>query len=217
MRLLRWLGISVLLPLLALVLPHGAGGGTITVTMGGYAFAPATLTIAVGDTVTWTNTDVAPHDVTTTSAPQALKSPTLHKGDSWSHTFSVPGTYEYICSIHPDMHATVVVKAPAQPTASAAPTTTHHAAAAAADPPHSAAAAPASSPTTPQATRAKVLPARPTPTVTVTVPAVATQAMPAQVAPTANLRPLLLVAGLVTSVAVLCLLLMATRTSGSSS
>src|SRR5438270_1189021 len=73
-----------------------------------YAYSSATLTVRVGDTVTWTNHDQAQHDVVTTSAPAAFRSPLLAQGQSWSQTFTVPGTYSYYCSVHPDMRAQVI-------------------------------------------------------------------------------------------------------------
>src|SRR5690348_10149497 len=82
--------------------PAPAHAASQSVTMAHYAFSPATITVHAGDTVTWTNTDVAPHDVTTTSSPVAVHSGTLSTGQSWTYTFTVPGAYHYICSIHPD-------------------------------------------------------------------------------------------------------------------
>jgi amicyanin len=73
------------------------------------AFAPAVIRVVAGATVTWTNEDSIQHDV---SAPAiGLDSPVLNQNDSYTHTFSKPGTYDYICSIHPFMHGTVVVTA----------------------------------------------------------------------------------------------------------
>ncbi|MDT0322655.1 cupredoxin domain-containing protein [Streptomyces millisiae] len=74
-----------------------------------YAYGPAALTVSVGDTVTWVNNDSAPHNVVTTSGPAALESGTLETGDSWSFTFTEAGTYEYYCSIHPNMTAAITV------------------------------------------------------------------------------------------------------------
>ncbi|MGW3246113.1 cupredoxin domain-containing protein [Streptomyces sp. NPDC001070] len=76
------------------------------VAIAGFAFSPATLTVSHGTSVTWTNHDSEPHNVV--GGP--LHSPTLSKGASYSYTFTRPGTYSYICSIHPYMHGTVVVK-----------------------------------------------------------------------------------------------------------
>ncbi|MEJ8669671.1 hypothetical protein WKI71_18260 [Streptomyces sp. MS1.AVA.1] len=85
------LALSVLLGLLFVVPGGRASAATYRVTMSGYAYGPATLTIPAGATVTWTNQDTAPHDVKTTSAPVAVHSPMLNKGGSWSFTFTVPG------------------------------------------------------------------------------------------------------------------------------
>lgn len=97
-----------------------------SVQMANYAFAPASITVNEGDTITWTNQDTAPHTVTTTSGPERLDSPYLSKGQSWSYTFTAPGTYMYYCTVHPDMRAEVIVQAPAPATsAAAAPAATH--------------------------------------------------------------------------------------------
>lgn len=76
-----------------------------------YKFMPGDLTVKVGDTITWTNNDTAPHTVTTLAGPVPIGSPTLKKGDTFSFTFTKPGVYQYGCSIHPDMKAKVTVLA----------------------------------------------------------------------------------------------------------
>ncbi len=83
------------------------------------AFAPATLTIAVGDTVTWTNSDSMPH--TATSEGDAFDSGNLDEGQAFSFTFTEPGTYEYRCEYHSEMTGTIVVKAEGEAPASQAP------------------------------------------------------------------------------------------------
>ncbi|MGP3921983.1 cupredoxin domain-containing protein [Streptomyces sp. 8N616] len=80
-----------------------------TVDLKGNAYIPAKLTVKVGDTVLWTNYDDVPHTVTTTKGPEKFDSGTLDKGESFSYTFTEPGTYEYYCSVHPDMTASVTV------------------------------------------------------------------------------------------------------------
>ena len=72
-------------------------------------FSPATLTISVGDTVTWRNADDRPHTVT--SDDGAFDSGNLDEGQGFSFTFTEPGTYTYRCDYHPDMRATIVVEA----------------------------------------------------------------------------------------------------------
>jgi len=86
-----------------------AVAGAIAVQIKSYAFTPATLTIKSGTKVTWTNYDTAPHTVTVDSGPVKFNSPTLQKGDSFTYTFTAPGTYSYYCAVHPDMMAKVVV------------------------------------------------------------------------------------------------------------
>jgi uncharacterized protein (TIGR03118 family) len=73
----------------------------------GFSFAPVTMDIAVGTQVTWTNQQNVPHDVT--ADDRQYHSNTLELNDTYSHTYSAPGTYTYHCSIHPFMKATVVV------------------------------------------------------------------------------------------------------------
>ncbi len=75
-----------------------------------FAFSPKVLTVAAGTKVTWTNKDDEPHTVVNAGSPPAFKSAALDGGDSFSFTFTQPGTYPYFCSIHPFMTGTVVVK-----------------------------------------------------------------------------------------------------------
>lgn len=81
---------------------------TNAVTIQGFAYAPATLTVKVGSTVTWTNQDQDPHTVTSEDGGP-LHSPTLTNGQSFRYTFTTPGHFDYLCSVHPFMTATVVV------------------------------------------------------------------------------------------------------------
>ncbi|KDF00568.1 hypothetical protein Y900_016860 [Mycolicibacterium aromaticivorans JS19b1 = JCM 16368] len=74
-----------------------------------FAFAPATLTVKVGDTVTWTNKDEEPHTVVANDG--SFHSPGLDANATYSFTFTKAGSFDYICSIHPFMHGTVVVSA----------------------------------------------------------------------------------------------------------
>jgi plastocyanin len=73
-----------------------------------FSFTPATLTVAVGTQVTWTNRDDIPHTVVTED--KTIKSKVLDTDEKFSNTFDKPGTYSYFCSIHPTMKGTVVVK-----------------------------------------------------------------------------------------------------------
>jgi plastocyanin len=79
------------------------------VSIDNFAFAPATLTVKVGGTVTWTNRDEEPHTVAAKDG--SFHSPGMGTGATFSHTFATAGTFDYVCSIHPMMHGTVVVTA----------------------------------------------------------------------------------------------------------
>ncbi len=79
------------------------------VSIDNFAFAPATLTVKAGSTVVWTNRDEEPHTVAANDG--SFHSPGMGTGATFSHTFSTAGTFDYVCSIHPMMHGTVVVTA----------------------------------------------------------------------------------------------------------
>ncbi|MEY9927561.1 plastocyanin [Catenulispora sp. GP43] len=74
-----------------------------------FAFSPAALTVKAGTTVTWTNKDSDAHTVTSQGPGGPLGSAALATGQSYSYTFTKPGTYSYLCTIHPFMTATVTV------------------------------------------------------------------------------------------------------------
>jgi len=88
-----------------------ARGATHAVAIADFAFAPATLTITAGDTVTWTNEDAVAHTATGTTA--GFDSGLLDQGESFSLTFTTPGTYDYLCTPHPSMTGQLVVLAAA--------------------------------------------------------------------------------------------------------
>ncbi|MGW2717184.1 plastocyanin/azurin family copper-binding protein [Streptomyces sp. NPDC001492] len=203
----------------ALVLPAPAvqAAAGHQVLMSGYAFSPRALTITAGDTVTWTNQDQAPHDVETTSGPASVHSPMLNKGGSWSHTFTTPGTYGYLCTVHPGMTARLVV----EPAAAPAPTVHQHQHPTAAAPAtRSAGAMPSSLHQGHSAEAAAPGGARtpsPSPTAATSAPAVAQPAVDDTASATRPLSPLLLLTGVVAGVAVLCLLLVGSRSAAAAS
>lgn len=82
-----------------------ASGG---VTIEDFAFAPRTITIDAGDTVTWTNRDEVVH--TATADDGSFDTGNIGRGQRRSETFDDPGTYPYHCTPHPEMTATVVVR-----------------------------------------------------------------------------------------------------------
>ena len=80
------------------------------VTIGNFTFGPAALTVKPGTTVTWLNGDDISHTVVADDK-KTFRSKVLDSGDSFSFTFTAPGTYAYFCSIHPHMTGKVIVKA----------------------------------------------------------------------------------------------------------
>jgi plastocyanin len=72
-----------------------------------FAFEPKTVTIKVGQTVTWTNQDSAAHTVV---GGDGIDSGDLSKGKSYSKTFDTEGAFDYHCSIHPQMKGQVIVE-----------------------------------------------------------------------------------------------------------
>jgi len=80
----------------------------VEVRIDNFSFSPATLTVATGTTVKWTNRDDIPHTVV--SEDKLFKSKVLDTDEKFSYAFSKPGTYPYFCSIHPKMTGKVVVQ-----------------------------------------------------------------------------------------------------------
>jgi plastocyanin len=77
-------------------------------SLGNRAFAPDELNVAVGTTVTWTNTDSTSH--TSTSDATGWDSGIVAPGRQFSFVFQNAGTFSYHCAIHPGMVGTVVVR-----------------------------------------------------------------------------------------------------------
>lgn len=87
----------------------GGGNGTATtaVEIVEFSYGPDPIEVEVGDAVTWTNEDSAPH--TATADDGSFDTGTLDKGKGKSVTFKEAGTFPYFCEIHPTMHGTVEV------------------------------------------------------------------------------------------------------------
>ena len=102
----------LLLGAMAAFVSYAAAGGTApegaTIVMAkDFMFAPTSLTVAAGSTVTWTNRDDEPHTVVSDSG--LFHSAALDTNESFSFRFEKPGTYRYMCTIHPRMVGTIVV------------------------------------------------------------------------------------------------------------
>ena len=96
-----------------------AAPSSASVDVEDFAFAPATTTVAVGGTVTWTSTGKAPHTVTADG--DTFDSGLLDPGDTFEHTFAEAGTFTYLCSVHPAMTGSIEVVAAAASDAGLAP------------------------------------------------------------------------------------------------
>jgi plastocyanin len=96
----------------AMALVLGVGSATVLaadqdVAISGFTFSPRSVTVNVGDSVTWTNSDAQAHTATSGSA---WNTGDIAGGESASITFRTAGTFDYICAIHPTMTGTVVVR-----------------------------------------------------------------------------------------------------------
>jgi plastocyanin len=85
--------------------PSNSGTSVSIVNM---SFSPASLTVAVGSTVKWTNNDAMAHTVTSDNG--SFDSGNIAAGASYSRMFSTVGTFTYHCTIHPGMTGTITVK-----------------------------------------------------------------------------------------------------------
>jgi amicyanin len=74
-----------------------------------FGFNAQSITIKVGDVVTWVNEDPMQHTVTSDSGSE-LNSDSLNKGEIYSHTFNQKGTFSYQCNIHPSMKGKIIVE-----------------------------------------------------------------------------------------------------------
>lgn len=91
--------------------PAGTPGATSSqtkVSISNFAFAPQTLQIAKGTTVTWTNNDSAQHTVT--SDTNLFDSGPISNGATFNYTFNEAGTFNYHCNVHPSMLGKVTVQ-----------------------------------------------------------------------------------------------------------
>ncbi len=116
LRMLRAAAIAALALALA---PAAAGAADSTVGISNFTFSPAAVTVNRGDTVTWrfsgpdTNHTVTarPGQADTFESDPGVPEATVNHstGDTFAHTFNVPGTFSYLCRVHPGMTGTVRV------------------------------------------------------------------------------------------------------------
>jgi plastocyanin len=84
-------------------------GDPSQVAIQNFAFEPAESRVAVGATITWTNYDLVAH--TATFRNGMADSGLMRPRQTFSHTFTTPGVFEYYCRVHPSMVGQVIVSA----------------------------------------------------------------------------------------------------------
>ena len=102
---------SVAALFLAMAVYHpssAASADPATISVKDFMFAPTSLTVMAGSTVTWANLDAEPHTVV--SETGLFRSGALDTNDTFSFRFDKPGAYHFVCSIHPQMVGTIVVQ-----------------------------------------------------------------------------------------------------------
>lgn len=104
--------IYLLMPL-SLLLSAPARAEDNVIMIKHFMFTPMDLTINPGTVVTWDNEDGEPHTVVSLTGD--FRSQALDEKDKFTHQFTQPGTYKYVCSIHPKMMGTITVRANSQP------------------------------------------------------------------------------------------------------
>jgi plastocyanin len=85
-----------------------SGTSTTTIHVKNFAFDPKTVTVSVGAKLTWVFDDSAKHNVT--ASDKSFASGDLSSGKTFTYTFNKAGTYNYLCTIHQYMTATVVAR-----------------------------------------------------------------------------------------------------------
>jgi len=85
-----------------------AAAGEAEISIQSFQFVPAILTVKAGTAVTWVNHDEEPHNVV--SPNRVFRSKAIDGGEKFTTVFDKPGTYNYICAVHPHMHGVIVVQ-----------------------------------------------------------------------------------------------------------
>jgi plastocyanin len=85
-----------------------SSGGAVAISMKDFKFDPEAATVKVGQTVTWTNDDSAPHNAVDEKGG-AFKSELFNKGETYEFTAEKAGKIDYVCTIHPGMEGTLTV------------------------------------------------------------------------------------------------------------
>jgi plastocyanin len=109
---MRWpIAPALLAPCAAMLLAlttAAAGAPESQIVIKDFMFGPTSITVKTGTTVTWVNHDDEPHTIASDSG--LYRSGALDTGGEFHFTFEKPGTYHYVCTIHPRMLGTVIVE-----------------------------------------------------------------------------------------------------------
>jgi plastocyanin len=100
--------LTLAVALTALVSSAARAAEPIKISAHNFMFAPVSMTVSAGTTVTWTNLDDEPHTVVSDTG--LFRSGAMDTNESFGFKFDKPGTYHYTCSIHPRMVGTIVVQ-----------------------------------------------------------------------------------------------------------
>lgn len=84
------------------------GSGAVAIAMKDIAFDPSSVTVKVGQKITWTNEDSVQHDVESTSG-EKINSDLFGEGGTFSFTPTKAGTIDYVCTVHPGMEGSITV------------------------------------------------------------------------------------------------------------
>lgn len=87
-----------------------SAGAKAVIDIADFKYKPVSVSVKKGGSITWTNTDAAPHTATAEDgAPAEFDTDRLRKGDSKTIKLTTPGTYSYYCVYHPFMKGKLVV------------------------------------------------------------------------------------------------------------
>lgn len=104
----RGAALALTLPILALGAAScgSQGGGAVRVSVADFSFSPRSVELKAGQSVTWKNGGQTAHTV---KGPGFFSTRAMDPGGSYSHRFTRPGTYPYLCTLHPTLMKGVVV------------------------------------------------------------------------------------------------------------
>jgi plastocyanin len=79
----------------------------VEVRIENFTFDPRVVTVKAGTEVIWENYDDIPHSIVATAA--GIRSKALDTDETYAFTFAAPGTFDYVCGLHPQMKGTIEV------------------------------------------------------------------------------------------------------------